>query len=222
MLIEVDLAGARAVKDAMPEALSVFLAPPSWALRSGWSAGGPKPGGDGAATGHRGGRTGRSGRVPTSSSSTTGGIRVRWKLISLLVGTRPSRRDARSRSRTAPEPIARRSSVTTTADHYDPARRGDRLRHPARDHQPAHRRAAQTGCPANTPWSSTPPSGRARSTTTTTSSATGSWSTSAPGGARPAGEKPLSIALREIHGDLRAHRGRVTAQCRGNGTRVTT
>ncbi len=31
VLIEVDLAGARAVKKAMPEALSVFLAPPSWA-----------------------------------------------------------------------------------------------------------------------------------------------------------------------------------------------
>ncbi|MFV0495498.1 guanylate kinase [Mycobacterium sp.] len=31
VLIEVDLAGARAVKSAMPEALSVFLAPPSWA-----------------------------------------------------------------------------------------------------------------------------------------------------------------------------------------------
>ena len=30
MLIEVDLAGARAVKEAMPEALTVFLAPPSW------------------------------------------------------------------------------------------------------------------------------------------------------------------------------------------------
>jgi len=30
VLIEVDLAGARAVKKAMPEALSVFLAPPSW------------------------------------------------------------------------------------------------------------------------------------------------------------------------------------------------
>ena len=30
VLIEVDLAGARAVKNAMPEALSVFLAPPSW------------------------------------------------------------------------------------------------------------------------------------------------------------------------------------------------
>ncbi|MFS0899051.1 guanylate kinase [Mycolicibacterium litorale] len=30
VLIEVDLAGARAVKAAMPEALSVFLAPPSW------------------------------------------------------------------------------------------------------------------------------------------------------------------------------------------------
>ena len=30
MLIEVDLAGARAVKRAMPEALTVFLAPPSW------------------------------------------------------------------------------------------------------------------------------------------------------------------------------------------------
>ena len=28
MLIEVDLAGARAVKQAMPEALTVFLAPP--------------------------------------------------------------------------------------------------------------------------------------------------------------------------------------------------
>jgi guanylate kinase len=34
VLIEVDLAGARAVKGAMPEAVSVFLAPPSWdALR---------------------------------------------------------------------------------------------------------------------------------------------------------------------------------------------
>jgi guanylate kinase len=31
VLIEVDLAGARAVKHAMPKALSVFLAPPSWA-----------------------------------------------------------------------------------------------------------------------------------------------------------------------------------------------
>jgi guanylate kinase len=31
VLIEVDLAGARAVKAAMPEAVSVFLAPPSWA-----------------------------------------------------------------------------------------------------------------------------------------------------------------------------------------------
>ena len=30
VLIEVDLAGARAVKQAMPEALSVFLAPPDW------------------------------------------------------------------------------------------------------------------------------------------------------------------------------------------------
>ncbi|MDY6995004.1 MAG: guanylate kinase [Actinomycetota bacterium] len=30
VLIEVDLAGARAVKKAMPEAISVFLAPPSW------------------------------------------------------------------------------------------------------------------------------------------------------------------------------------------------
>jgi guanylate kinase len=30
VLIEVDLAGARSVKEAMPEAVSVFLAPPSW------------------------------------------------------------------------------------------------------------------------------------------------------------------------------------------------
>jgi guanylate kinase len=30
VLIEVDLAGARAVKQAMPEVLTVFLAPPSW------------------------------------------------------------------------------------------------------------------------------------------------------------------------------------------------
>lgn len=30
VLIEVDLAGARAVKAAMPEVISVFLAPPSW------------------------------------------------------------------------------------------------------------------------------------------------------------------------------------------------
>ena len=30
VLIEVDLAGARAVKQAMPEVVSVFLAPPSW------------------------------------------------------------------------------------------------------------------------------------------------------------------------------------------------
>ena len=34
VLIEVDLAGARAVKTAMPDAISVFLAPPNWeALR---------------------------------------------------------------------------------------------------------------------------------------------------------------------------------------------
>lgn len=31
VLIEVDLAGARAIKRAMPEAITVFLAPPSWA-----------------------------------------------------------------------------------------------------------------------------------------------------------------------------------------------
>ena len=31
VLIEVDLAGARAVKAALPEAITVFLAPPSWA-----------------------------------------------------------------------------------------------------------------------------------------------------------------------------------------------
>jgi guanylate kinase len=30
VLIEVDLAGARAIKNAMPEAITVFLAPPSW------------------------------------------------------------------------------------------------------------------------------------------------------------------------------------------------
>lgn len=30
VLIEVDLAGARAVKQALPEAITVFLAPPSW------------------------------------------------------------------------------------------------------------------------------------------------------------------------------------------------
>ena len=30
VLIEVDLAGARAVKESMPEAITVFLAPPSW------------------------------------------------------------------------------------------------------------------------------------------------------------------------------------------------
>ena len=30
VLIEVDLAGARAIKNALPEALTVFLAPPSW------------------------------------------------------------------------------------------------------------------------------------------------------------------------------------------------
>lgn len=35
VLLEVDLAGARAVKQAMPEAITVFLAPPSWeALQS--------------------------------------------------------------------------------------------------------------------------------------------------------------------------------------------
>lgn len=31
VLVEVDLAGAKAVKHAMPEAVTVFLAPPSWA-----------------------------------------------------------------------------------------------------------------------------------------------------------------------------------------------
>jgi guanylate kinase len=31
VLIEVDLAGARAIKKTMPEAITVFLAPPSWA-----------------------------------------------------------------------------------------------------------------------------------------------------------------------------------------------
>lgn len=32
VLIEVDLAGARAVKTAMPDAVTVFIAPPSWAV----------------------------------------------------------------------------------------------------------------------------------------------------------------------------------------------
>ena len=44
VLIEVDLAGARAVKQAMPEAVTVFLAPPElgriW--RPGWSAAAPR------------------------------------------------------------------------------------------------------------------------------------------------------------------------------------
>lgn len=31
VLIEVDLAGARAIKEALPQALTVFLAPPTWA-----------------------------------------------------------------------------------------------------------------------------------------------------------------------------------------------
>jgi guanylate kinase len=35
VLIEVDLAGARAVKVALPEALAVFLAPPSWEVLEG-------------------------------------------------------------------------------------------------------------------------------------------------------------------------------------------
>ena len=44
VLIEVDLAGAQAVKHAMPEVISVFLAPPSWeALESRLSGRGTEP-----------------------------------------------------------------------------------------------------------------------------------------------------------------------------------
>ena len=65
VLIEVDLAGARAVKKAMPEAITVFLAPPSWeALESRLSGRGTEtPEVMARRLADRPGRTGSSGRL---------------------------------------------------------------------------------------------------------------------------------------------------------------
>ena len=86
VLIEVDLAGAKAVKQAMPEAVSVFLAPPSWG-RPGAAAGGPRHRNarrDGAAVGDRAGRTGSPGRVRRRRGEQPIGVGVRR--IGILAG----------------------------------------------------------------------------------------------------------------------------------------
>ena len=78
VLIEVDLAGARAVKQAMPEVITVFLAPPSWeALESRLSGRGTETaGGDGPPTGHRPCRVGRSGRLRRRRREQRVGVRL--------------------------------------------------------------------------------------------------------------------------------------------------
>ncbi len=86
VLIEVDLAGARAVKKAMPEAITVFLAPPSWAdLEARLPGGAPKhPRRSTPAPGHRKDRTRRPGRLRHSRREQTIGVRVRG--IGILAG----------------------------------------------------------------------------------------------------------------------------------------
>ena len=86
VLIEVDLAGARAVKQAMPEAITVFLAPPSWE-DSGGQTGRPRhrdAGGDSAPPGHRAHRTGSSRRLRRGRGEQSIGVCVRR--IGILAG----------------------------------------------------------------------------------------------------------------------------------------
>jgi guanylate kinase len=103
VLIEVDLAGARAVKKAMPEALAVFLAPPSWEdLRA-------RLIGRGTETPEVMRRRLETARVEMAAQNDFDRVVVNSELesacselVSLLVGTAPGRHDpaGQTRSRT--------------------------------------------------------------------------------------------------------------------------
>jgi guanylate kinase len=100
VLIEVDLAGARAVKQAMPEALTVFLAPPSWEdLRA-------RLVGRGTETPEAIRRRLETARVEMASQDDFDRVVVNSRLesacaelVSLLVGTEPDRHDPSGQSR---------------------------------------------------------------------------------------------------------------------------
>jgi guanylate kinase len=100
VLIEVDLAGARAVKQAMPEALTVFLAPPSWEdLRA-------RLLGRGTETPEAIRRRLETARIEMASQDDFDRVVVNSRLesacaelVSLLVGTEPDRHDPSGQSR---------------------------------------------------------------------------------------------------------------------------
>lgn len=105
VLIEVDLAGARAVKKAMPEALTVFLAPPSWEDLEARLVG------RGTETPEVMQRRLETARVEMAARDDFDRVVVNRRLesacaelVSLLVGTAPDRHDpaGRTRSQTTP------------------------------------------------------------------------------------------------------------------------
>ena len=138
VLIEVDLAGARAVKQAMPEAITVFLAPPSWeALEARLDRPGDRNArGDGPPAGHRPRRTGRSGRLRRGRREQPIGVCVRR--IGILAGGKSAGvrrdRDQHRFTQSHPSTLARRNSYVSTPqptrrwppsrDQFDPAAGG--------------------------------------------------------------------------------------------------
>lgn len=105
VLIEVDLAGARAVKKAMPEALTVFLAPPSWEDLEARLVG------RGTETAEVMQRRLETARIEMAARDDFDRVVVNRRLesacselVSLLVGTAPDRHDpaGQTRSQTTP------------------------------------------------------------------------------------------------------------------------
>ena len=169
-LLEIDLQGARQVRETMPEALFVFLAPPTLG-RAGAPAGRSRHRGRGGARAPPGDRAGRAGG--------RGGVR----------------RDHRQRRRSASErrtriidaiASARRLTLPTgsRARRIEPT--SDEENHrcpepwPTPSASPTRRSTTCSRPPTpSTPWSSTRPSAPARSTRTTASSRRACSSTSA-------------------------------------------
>ena len=112
VLIEVDLAGARAVKMAMPEVMTVFLAPPSWEDLEARliGAGHRDTRGDGAPAGHRAHRIGRPGRLRRGRREHA--IRVCVRRIGILAGG----------NCTGPPQVSRASAVTPISSPLIPSR----------------------------------------------------------------------------------------------------
>lgn len=87
VLLEIDLQGARQVKESMPDARFVFLAPPSWtSLSTASSAGGPRARRSRSAGSPPPGSSSPPRTSSTSSSSTTTSAAPRTSSASLMLG----------------------------------------------------------------------------------------------------------------------------------------